>query len=401
MSDLQTHPAAHAFPMMSEQRYADLRESIRVNGQREPITLCDGMILDGRNRHRACVELGLSPRTRVHDGDPWLYAWDLNGNRRDINDDQRFLAWKFCSEGSEAWKLEKQALAAESSARRAAAAGAQPRNPDGTMAPAMQWPRQPPVPHADPNTASSNDNARPADKHRTRSAKAKASYTNTGAVARGEKLVKDRPDLAEKVRLGEMKPAEAQRQMKRDTVASKVEALPASKYRVIYADPPWQYNDSRGGLEDYSKTAAEDHYPTMPTSEICALDVRSLAADDAVLFCWATFPLLTDALEVVRAWGFKYKTAFVWAKGRTNFGHYHTADAELLLVATRGSGITPDAEKRERQVQAVERTGRHSEKPEEFRAMVDRLYTHGKRIELFRRGEAPSGWEIWGNEAKS
>src|SRR5262249_2709634 len=95
----------------------------------------------------------------------------------------------------------------------------------------------------------------------------------------------------------------------------------------------------------------------------------------------------------------KYKTAFVWAKGRPNFGHYHNASAELLMVCTRGS-CTPDAKHLESQVQTIERTGRHSEKPEDFRAMIDRMYPHGKRIELFRRGEAPESWEIWGNEAK-
>jgi N6-adenosine-specific RNA methylase IME4 len=191
---------------------------------------------------------------------------------------------------------------------------------------------------------------------------------------------------------------EAIRQSRREDLPAPVLPTGPKRYRVIYADPPWQYNDSRAGLEGYAATAAEDHYPTMSVAQLCALDVTRLAAPDAVLFCWATFPLLDDALQVVSEWGFKYKTAFVWSKGRPNFGHYHNASAELLLVCTRGS-CTPDADKREQQVQAIERTGRHSAKPEDFRALIDRLYTNGNRIELFRRGDAPAGWDVWGNEA--
>lgn len=104
-----------------------------------------------------------------------------------------------------------------------------------------------------------------------------------------------------------------------------------------------------------------------------------------------------DGLRVVSAWGFQYKTAFVWAKGRGPFGNYHTASAELLIVATHGSCL-PEADKREDQVQTVPRPGGHSVKPEEFRAMIDRLYPTGPRVELFARGGVPEGWRGWGNE---
>jgi N6-adenosine-specific RNA methylase IME4 len=199
--------------------------------------------------------------------------------------------------------------------------------------------------------------------------------------------------VVEKVDAG-AKFTEAMRQLKKAQVAQKVEALPEGKYRVIYADPPWQYNDSRVGV--MQATAAEDHYPTVPLEELCALDVKSLAADDSVLLCWATFPLLRDALQLVEAWGFTYKTAFVWDKVRTNFGNYHTAENELLLVCTRGSCL-PDPDKRERQSHHVER-GAHSAKPEYFRELIDRQWPHGPRVELFRRGDAPEGWTVWGNE---
>jgi MT-A70 len=105
-------------------------------------------------------------------------------------------------------------------------------------------------------------------------------------------------------------------------------------FPLIYADPPWRYNDARNTGDHRETTGALDHYNDEGLDKLKELEVRSIAATDSVLFCWATFPLLPDALELVGAWGFKYKTAFVWDKKHGAFGNYH--DAELLLGATRG-----------------------------------------------------------------
>jgi len=172
-----------------------------------------------------------------------------------------------------------------------------------------------------------------------REAKAQASNTNRGAVERGDSLADKRPDLAAKVRSGEMKPAAAHRQMKQDSVSEHVAELPDNQYTVIYADPPWKYNDAQAVKGDYGTGtgAANSHYPSMTLSELKALDVASLAADNCVLFLWATSPLLPDSLELVRAWGFKYKASFVWDKIKHNMGHYNSVRHEFLLVCTKGS----------------------------------------------------------------
>jgi N6-adenosine-specific RNA methylase IME4 len=213
-----------------------------------------------------------------------------------------------------------------------------------------------------------------------------------------------------KVRTGEIKPMVALRDQKRATLGERIAALPAGKFRVIYADPPWKYGDERGGSVqsiggDGSRadSSAADKYPTMPTDKICEFTdetgrhVSDLAATDAVLFMWATFPLLEDAMRVIPAWGFKYKTAFVWHKQRSNVGNYHDASCELLMICIRGS-CPIEVDERVSQLQSIPR-GRHSEKLEEFRAIVDKLYPSGPRVELFRRGAAPDGWVVWGNEA--
>jgi N6-adenosine-specific RNA methylase IME4 len=170
--------------------------------------------------------------------------------------------------------------------------------------------------------------------------------------------------------------------------------MPTARYRVVYADPPWQYSNNGAILND-KYGAAERHYPTMSLTELCALDVRGLCEDDAVLFLWATSPMLPSALDVMRAWGFQYKTSFVWDKVKHNFGHYNSVRHELLLIGTRGV-CTPDNTVLHDSVQVIERT-EHSVKPEEFRKIIDTLYTRGKRMELFARRPA-EGWDTWGNE---
>lgn len=170
-------------------------------------------------------------------------------------------------------------------------------------------------------------------------------------------------------------------------------ALPDGQFRVLYADPPWKYNDS--GLDEYGH--AERHYPPLSIEQLCALPIKDLAQEDAVLFLWTTAPMLEAAFLVVKAWGFTYKTNAVWDKVRHNFGHYFSLRHEHLLICTRGS-CTPDNPKLHDSVVTVERSRKHSEKPEEFRSMIETMYPSGPRVELFARSEH-DGWETWGNEA--
>lgn len=136
----------------------------------------------------------------------------------------------------------------------------------------------------------------------------------------------------------------------------------------------------------------------MTTDQLAEMPVSGLAADDAVLFLWATSPTLPDALQVIEGWGFVYKTSFVWDKIGHNFGQYNSVRHEMLLVATRGSCL-PDNRKLYDSVVSVDKSTTHSQKPEVFREMIDDLYTWGPRVELFLRGPAPEGWAGWGNEA--
>ncbi len=171
--------------------------------------------------------------------------------------------------------------------------------------------------------------------------------------------------------------------------------LPEGTFNVIYADPPWEY--SNAGLGG----AAEKHYPTMATEKICEMGICGIAAENAVLFLWATNPLLTDALQVMKAWGFAYKTNFCWVKGGRGtygkLGFYVSGAHELLLLGTRGS-MLPDDEKPSSVI--TEPKSKHSQKPESVYGIIEQMYGNGKRLELFARNAKPrKSWTYWGNEA--
>jgi len=180
---------------------------------------------------------------------------------------------------------------------------------------------------------------------------------------------------------------------KRNDEARHQSELPKQKFQVIYADPPWSYNDKcdSGAIQS---GGVDKHYPTMSINEICELPISDLAEDDSVLFLWTTSPLLEDSFLVINAWGFNYKASFIWDKIKHNMGHYNSVRHEFLLIATRGS-CTPDNMKLFDSVQSIERS-EHSKKPHEFYEIIETLYS-GSKIELFARN-IRDGWSSWGNE---
>lgn len=180
------------------------------------------------------------------------------------------------------------------------------------------------------------------------------------------------------------------------TAYPRAKLLPEGKFRVIYADPPWEYprdQHSRGEQE----TTLGSHYQSLSYDELAMMAVKDIAADDAVLFLWATSPKLEEALDLAAAWGFDYKASMVWDKVKHNVGYYVSVRHELLLICTRGS-CTPDVPELVDSVVVIERS-EHSKKPSQFRSLIDRLYPHGPRIELFAREKA-DGWEAYGNDPR-
>jgi N6-adenosine-specific RNA methylase IME4 len=213
--------------------------------------------------------------------------------------------------------------------------------------------------------------------------------------ALAQKLASLPVEQFEQVKEGTASVAKALREVERARRPTIV--LPTTDtYRVIYADPPWSYSNS-GVINDDNYGHVARHYPSMTIKELCAMPVRKIVDGDAVLFLWVTSPLLAECFAVVDAWGFTYKTSFVWDKVRHNFGHYNSVRHELLLICTRGS-CTPDVPTLIDSVVTIERSDVHSQKPERFREIIDELYPRGARVELFARRDPPDPWRAWGNE---
>lgn len=173
-------------------------------------------------------------------------------------------------------------------------------------------------------------------------------------------------------------------------------AFPDKKYAVIYADPPWGY---RNGA---TRAAAGRHYPTMGLEELKALPVSDIAAEDCVLLLWATFPMLPEALEVMEAWGFSYKTlGFLWVKENRRsgglfwgLGNWTRSNPEVCLLGVKGRPGRVYAGVHSVVMAPV---GRHSKKPDAVRERIEMLLGDLPRIELFARQTAP-GWDVWGDE---
>lgn len=164
------------------------------------------------------------------------------------------------------------------------------------------------------------------------------------------------------------------------------------KYQIIYADPPWQYDFSKDNADKI-----ENHYPTMNTQDICKIEIP--IEDNAVLYLWATAPKLLEALEVMKAWGFKYKTQAVWDKTWVGMGYWFRGQHEILLVGVKGKFSPPISTMRESSVYR-EKKSKHSRKPQYFRDLISRQFPEATKLELFARQKTP-GWDVWGNEVES
>ena len=173
------------------------------------------------------------------------------------------------------------------------------------------------------------------------------------------------------------------------------------KYQIIYADPPWSYRDkaSAGNRGASFKYDVQDH------KWICGLPVENISDDNCVLFLWITMPQLPNVFEVIKEWGFVYKTcAFTWVKRNKlqpswfmGMGNWTRANSELCLLATKGKPKRVSAA-----VHSVVDTPieKHSKKPDVVKDRIVQLCGDLPRIELFAR-QKTEGWDVWGNELRS
>ncbi|MEY2669321.1 MAG: hypothetical protein RJA59_1959 [Pseudomonadota bacterium] len=380
----EVHPAAQLFPMLDEVALQRLAEDIKANGQKVPIVLLAGQVLDGRNRLLACKKAGIEPFFVEFDtGNPWRAVWSYNRERRQIEDAIRLgLIGKEMIKGSDSWEA-KQEKARELTSKAHSEAGK--KGGRGNKAP--------------PSREGPAFQAAPRDRSRTEAARL---AEEIGGVSRStmERVIelekKATPAQVEAVRQGQSEGLQVLREVKREAKHASIaeqskSAKPIGDVQpcpIVYADPPWQYGNTAGA------SAAEDEYPTMPLADICALPVP--ATKDAVLFLWATSPLLPEAMKVIDAWGFTYKGSIVWDKDMGT-GNWVLNCHELLLIAVRGDIPCPAPANRPKSVVRAPR-GKHSAKPEVFAEMIERMFPGLPKVEMFAR-RVRAGWSAWGNQA--
>jgi len=374
------HEVANIFPMMQGEEFDALKADIDTNGLREPIWLHqDGRIIDGRNRYLACCDLGIEPQYRTWNGVGSLVAFvvSLNLHRRHLDVGQRGMI------GLTVKRMLAEEIASEANRKRSETQRNNWYGPSNSDRVLIEFDQDSPAIE---------------EKRDALAEAAEVVGVSKNTMIRAQAIERHDPELAAKVSAGNVSLNAAYREVQHQQ-KKQAPPLPTNKYRVWYADPPWEYGNAGviGETDNYGHAAR--HYPTMSIDELCEMgaQVKEVCEPDAVLFMWVTSPLLEECFPVIKAWGFQYKTSFVWDKIGHNYGHYNSVRHELLLVCTRGS-CTPDDKTLYDSVISIEKSRTHSEKPAEFRRMIDSLYTWGNRIELFSRCAA-DGWDAWGNEA--
>ena len=318
--ELTSHELANPIPPMGGEEFAQLVADIKVNGLRLPIVLMGNKILDGRNRYRACKEAGVAVRTEQYDGtEPLEFVLSANLHRRHLNESQRaMIAARLANMPAHRSLRDKSA-------------NLQTSQPDAAA-----------KLHVSPRSVAD------AKKVRDTGSAVLVKRVESGevAVSVAAKIAKmpaaDQAKidtLAEPALRGAVKKAErAKRESDLgDATRAASESIGRKLYPVIYADPPWRF-------EPYSRDtgmdrAADNHYPTMAGDNLAALELP--AADDCVLFLWATVPMEREAHRTMEAWGFTYKSQFIWVKDHAGTGYWNRNQHEILLIGTRGNAPAP------------------------------------------------------------
>jgi N6-adenosine-specific RNA methylase IME4/ParB-like chromosome segregation protein Spo0J len=356
---LRPHPDAARIPAPSREEYLELLADVGRRGVVTPLAVTsEFIVLDGHQRLGVAKELQLSelPIRMVAPEDDLTFMLLAALRRRSLSASQRAMLALELAEVEQAQ--------AEASEQRLA------------------------------NLRQSSDVAAlPPRGERTRELAARLVGVSPRTIQDAFLVHDTSPALAEEVKAGRLAVDKAARGIRQEQMRARLSAaeptMPSGPFQLIYADPPWQL-----GGDPTSAHAPENHYSTMPLEEIKELSVP--AGDAAVLLLWVTCGLLPEGLEVMKAWGFCYRSQLVWVKPSPGLGHFVRYQHELLLVGLRGGFPAPEPELRPASVLTAKR-GRHSEKPSETYELIERMYPQASKLELFARKARP-GWAAFGNE---
>ena len=368
-------------PALTAEEFKQLEENILKDGIRDPLVLWNKYLIDGHNRYQIAFKHGLEYKTidKEFEDESQVKEWMINNQfgRRNLSNYQRSVL-----------ALELESVFSKRAKEQ------QVRKPEFVL---PMLAEQKPIDTRKELAKVANVSHGTLDKVKKIQAVATPevkAQLSTGEVSINQVYQDIKKDEKKEIQIEKKK----QYEERIETVSNnefKVDIFNTqNKFRVIYADPAWSYNDKQ---DTFQLGGAAKHYDTMSVLEICSLPVNEISEKDSVLFLWVTSPLLEDAFTVIKSWGFKYKTSFVWDKIKHNMGHYNSVRHEFLLIATKGS-CTPDNKTLYDSVQAIERNNNHSEKPIEFLNIIDDIYNYGNKLEMFCRNIKKDKWFGWGNE---
>ena len=381
---MEFHKLANLFPMIQGAELEDLAADIKENGLLEKIWLHDdGSILDGRNRYRACKLVGVEPGYRAYTGDdPLRFVVSLNMRRRHLTESQRAMVAASIADmkqGDNRFSIDRQICPSTTNAQAADLLNVSERTVKSAKK-VIEKGSQELQDAVNSGKASVSAASELAELPKS---------DQVEVVARGEK---DILAAAKAIRADRATVRRAERIEKiAEKSAGNTPLAIGAKYPVILCDPPWRYE-----YAESDSRAIENQYPTMPVEDICGLPVGGIVNDDAVLFMWATSPKLAESLDVIKAWGFEYRTCAVWDKAVIGMGYYFRQQHELLLVATRGSLPAPAPANRPSSV-ILSRREAHSKKPDSVYEIIEAMYPELPKLEMFARLPR-DGWVSWGNE---
>jgi N6-adenosine-specific RNA methylase IME4 len=372
--DWELHEYCKLFPPMPEEQFSALKDDIRDNGLRNPIVLFENKILDGRHRYLACLRLGRQPVSVIYDGeDPLGFVISHNLNRRHLDESQRAM------------------IAARLANMMGVGRPSKDIAPIGAISGSEAADRM----------SVGRRNVVRAKKVLKEGTAELADAVDTGkiAVSVAAKIAELEPEQQQQV-IADPRPDQAIKKVMRaereqelaDRTIQQSLGVNGQLYGVIYADPPWRFEThSENGMD----RSADNHYPTMTMFDMLTLNVP--AADDCVMFMWATVPMLPEAMDLMDEWGFIYKSHIVWVKDRLGTGYWTRNKHEMLLIGTKGNVPAPAMGMQPPSIIELP-VGRHSEKPSFFADMISTLYPTTPKLEMFAR-VGRVGWDVIGNEA--
>lgn len=362
-------------PPLEEDEYKQLKKSLKSEGCRDALVLWKGILIDGHNRYEICFKENIKFRTinkKFKDrNEAILWMIDNQLGRRNIS------------------KYDRTRLALKKEDILKPIAKEQQSKGGGSGSSGRQKSAQP---------------------IKVRDEVAKIAKVSHDTVAKVKYIIekadeKQKKDLSsQKVSINKIH-SELQKAENRKRIAEtfKEPKLPKTKkkYNIIYADPPWSFKH----YSDKGKGRAPDnYYKCQNLQDIKDLPIDDLAADNCVLFMWVTYPFLQKSFEVLKAWGFEYKTiGFTWVKKNKKadswfwgMGYWTRSNAEVCIIATKGKITRQSSSVHQIVDTPIEE---HSKKPDCVRDRIVELVGDMPRVELFAR-QKTKGWDVWGNEIK-